>query len=84
MSDLLDKHPERIMLVIKGNICWGTDVPVPTEYETDQLQRSVLDVFRRSLSQVLTVAPRDHMSAGGPHLRFNCASGLLKMAALIV
>ncbi len=38
----------------------------------------------RSLDQIRTVASRDHMSVDGPHLRFNCASGLLRIAALIV
>jgi hypothetical protein len=38
----------------------------------------------RSLDQIRTVAPRDHMSVDDPHLRINCVSGLLKIAALIV
>ena len=33
--------------------------------------------------QELTVVPRDHMSVGGPHLRFSIASGLLNIAAPI-
>lgn len=29
------------------------------------------------------MAPRDHISVGGPHLRFSCASGLLNIASPI-
>ena len=40
-SNLLNKHPKPIMFVVKGNICWATDMPVSAEYETDQLRRLV-------------------------------------------
>lgn len=44
--DLLHEHPKPVMFIVKGNICWTTDMPVSAEYETDQLHRSVQDSWR--------------------------------------
>ena len=57
-------------------------MPVVTENEADKLR----GLIRKSLwkqSQERTVAPRDHMSVCGPHLRFSMASGLLNIGAPI-
>jgi len=45
--DLLNKHPKPVMFIVKGNICWPTNMPVSAEYETDQLHRSVRDVWQK-------------------------------------
>lgn len=45
--DLLNKHPKPAMFIFKLNICWPTNMPISAEYETDQLHRSVRDVWQK-------------------------------------
>ncbi len=44
-SSLFDEHPKTIMFIIKCNTCGAADVPVPADYETDQLRKSVWDLW---------------------------------------
>ena len=37
--DLLHQYPKSKMFIVKGNICWHKDMPVPAEDETDQLHQ---------------------------------------------
>lgn len=39
--DLLDQDPGPVILIVKEDIYWHTDMPVPAECEADQLRRSV-------------------------------------------
>ena len=80
--DLLNKQPKSVMFIIEGNICWAKIGQLPPKVRLISCTGRY-EISGRRATQLRTVAPRDHMSVGGPHLRFNCASGLLNIAALI-
>ena len=79
------ENQEAEVFVIYFSILGLEDMPVGSEDEADELRNKVRRTLlkQKTQSEERTVAPRDHMSVGGPHLRFNIASGLRNIATPI-